>query len=103
VTILTDFADLPPHFWIEPDQAQHFICGTPRPSRQAHAMGYGTSRVTRRVGNDRAAGLLPRAALDRRAEMRAWAWIPTAHRLVLFAATAPRPCRASRGACRTLS
>ena len=28
VTILTDFADLPSHFWIEPGQAQHFICGT---------------------------------------------------------------------------
>ena len=28
VTILTDFADFPPHFWIEPRQSQHFICGT---------------------------------------------------------------------------
>ena len=28
VTILTDFADSPPHFWIEPRQAQHLICGT---------------------------------------------------------------------------
>ena len=45
VTLLTDFADLPPHFWIEPDQAQHFICGTPRAVAQAHAMGYGPDRV----------------------------------------------------------
>lgn len=28
VTILTDFADLPPHFWIEPRQAQYLVCGT---------------------------------------------------------------------------
>src|ERR1700723_705565 len=36
-TILTDLADFPPHFWIEPDQAQHFICGTPRARAQARA------------------------------------------------------------------
>jgi UDP-N-acetylglucosamine:LPS N-acetylglucosamine transferase len=36
-TILTDLADFPPHFWIESDQAQHFICGTPRALRQARA------------------------------------------------------------------
>jgi len=32
VTVLTDLADFPPHFWIEPHQAQHVICGTPRRS-----------------------------------------------------------------------
>src|ERR1700688_4561023 len=37
VTILTDFADFPPHFWIEPHQAQHLICGTPRAAAQARA------------------------------------------------------------------
>jgi UDP-N-acetylglucosamine:LPS N-acetylglucosamine transferase len=36
-TILTDLADFPPHFWIEPHQAQHFICGTPRAAGQARA------------------------------------------------------------------
>jgi 1,2-diacylglycerol 3-beta-galactosyltransferase len=36
-TLLTDLADFPPHFWIEPDQAQHFICGTPRAGAQARA------------------------------------------------------------------
>ena len=45
VTLLTDFADLPPHFWIEPDQAQHFICGTRRAVTQAKAQGYGPDRV----------------------------------------------------------
>lgn len=45
VTILTDFADLPPHFWIEPGQQQHFICGTPKAVAQAHAQGYGPERV----------------------------------------------------------
>jgi UDP-N-acetylglucosamine:LPS N-acetylglucosamine transferase len=45
VTIMTDFADLPPHFWIEPGQAQHFICGTPKAVAQARAMGYGPAQV----------------------------------------------------------
>ncbi len=36
-TILTDLADFPPHFWIEADQAQHFICGTARAASQARA------------------------------------------------------------------
>jgi Glycosyltransferase family 28 C-terminal domain len=39
VTVMTDFADLPPHFWIEPRQSQHLICGTPRAFAQAHAAG----------------------------------------------------------------
>jgi 1,2-diacylglycerol 3-beta-galactosyltransferase len=34
VTILTDFADYPPHFWIEA-QDQHYICGTERALAQA--------------------------------------------------------------------
>jgi UDP-N-acetylglucosamine:LPS N-acetylglucosamine transferase len=45
VTILTDFADLPPHFWIEPGQAQHFICGTRKALAQAQAMGYGPDQA----------------------------------------------------------
>lgn len=45
VTILTDFADHPPHFWIEPPQRQHLICGTPKAVAQARAMGYGASRL----------------------------------------------------------
>ena len=34
VTILTDMADYPPHFWIE-RQPQYFICGTERAYQQA--------------------------------------------------------------------
>jgi hypothetical protein len=45
VTILTDFADSPPHFWMEPHQAQHLICGTERAMAQARAAGYHESRV----------------------------------------------------------
>jgi len=45
VTVLTDLADLPPNFWIEPDQDQHFICGTPRAVEQALALGHDADRV----------------------------------------------------------
>jgi UDP-N-acetylglucosamine:LPS N-acetylglucosamine transferase len=45
ITILTDFADLPPHFWIEPGQAQHFVCGTRKALAQARAMGYGPDQA----------------------------------------------------------
>jgi UDP-N-acetylglucosamine:LPS N-acetylglucosamine transferase len=44
VTILTDMADYPPHFWIE-RQPQYFICGTERARDQAYAMGHPPERV----------------------------------------------------------
>ena len=43
VTILTDFADFPPHFWIEqlqPEQDRYFICGTEKAVQQAKALGH---------------------------------------------------------------
>ncbi len=44
VTILTDFADYPPHFWIE-KQRQYFVCGTARASEQARSLGHSSSHV----------------------------------------------------------
>lgn len=40
VTVLTDMADHPPHFWIEPGQQQHLVCGTSHAIAQARAAGY---------------------------------------------------------------
>lgn len=45
VTILTDMADFPPHFWIEAKQDQYFICGTARAAEQALAQGHARKRV----------------------------------------------------------
>jgi Glycosyltransferase family 28 C-terminal domain/Monogalactosyldiacylglycerol (MGDG) synthase len=39
VTIITDLADFPPRFWIEPGNEQYVICGTERAVQQARAMG----------------------------------------------------------------
>jgi UDP-N-acetylglucosamine:LPS N-acetylglucosamine transferase len=50
VTILTDMADYPPHFWIEPQQDQHFICGTEKAVEQALALGHSRGRVQRASG-----------------------------------------------------
>src|SRR5271168_2913569 len=49
VTILTDLADYPPHFWME-RQNQFFICGTEKAVEQAHAMGHPPERVFRTSG-----------------------------------------------------
>jgi hypothetical protein len=49
VTILTDLADYPPHFWIEP-QEQYLICGTAAAVEQALASGYPPSRIFRTSG-----------------------------------------------------
>jgi UDP-N-acetylglucosamine:LPS N-acetylglucosamine transferase len=38
VTVMTDMADHPPHFWIEPDQEQTVICGTGRAVVQTSGM-----------------------------------------------------------------
>jgi UDP-N-acetylglucosamine:LPS N-acetylglucosamine transferase len=44
VTILTDFADFPPHFWIE-KQPQYFVCGTNRAVEQAVSLGHPPDRI----------------------------------------------------------
>ena len=49
LTILTDLADYPPHFWIE-QQDQYFICGTERAVAQARAMGHTEDRIFRASG-----------------------------------------------------
>lgn len=49
VTILTDIADYPPHFWME-RQPQHFICGSDKAVEQARGMGHDESRIHRVSG-----------------------------------------------------
>ena len=49
VTILTDIADYPPHFWME-EQVQHFICGSAKAVEQARGMGHAEDKVHRVSG-----------------------------------------------------
>ncbi|MGA8010896.1 MAG: glycosyltransferase [Candidatus Acidiferrales bacterium] len=55
VTVLTDVADYPPHFWIErqPSAAgwrQYFICGSDRAVEQARSMGHSDDHIFRASG-----------------------------------------------------
>ena len=49
VTILTDLADYPPHFWIE-RQRQYLVCGSDRAVAQARSMGYPHDSIFRASG-----------------------------------------------------
>jgi len=49
VTVLTDIADYPPHFWIE-RQPQFFICGSDRAVAQARSLGQASDRIFRASG-----------------------------------------------------
>jgi hypothetical protein len=72
VTVLTDLADYPPHFWME-RQDQHFICGTDRAVEQALGMGHPREKIHRVSGmilNPRFYEIPSRTAEDR-AEARA--------------------------------
>ena len=45
VTVMTDLADLPPHFWCEPGGPQHLVCGTPHARAQALAAGHAPQQL----------------------------------------------------------
>jgi hypothetical protein len=70
VTLLTDLADYPPHFWIEPNQQQDLICGTPRAVSQALAAGYPADRIHAVAGMVLRPDFYRPAPLDRAAERR---------------------------------
>jgi 1,2-diacylglycerol 3-beta-galactosyltransferase len=70
VTVLTDLADVPPHFWIERRQPQHFVCGTPRAMEQARAMGHDESRLHATSGMIIRPAFYEPLSLDRASEQR---------------------------------
>jgi 1,2-diacylglycerol 3-beta-galactosyltransferase len=45
VTIITDLADFPPRFWIEPIKDQHVIAGTEKAAEQARALGHDDGHI----------------------------------------------------------
>ena len=71
VTVLTDLADHPPHFWIEPGLDQHLVCGTPQAVRQALAAGCAPQRVHASSGMIIRPDLYAPAAASARAARRA--------------------------------
>ncbi|WP_295388021.1 galactosyldiacylglycerol synthase [uncultured Thiodictyon sp.] len=91
VTVLTDMADHPPHFWIEPDLAQHLVCGTEHARAQALAAGCAPSRVYLSSGMILRPEFYQQAPLDRAAErQRLGLDADTPTGLVLFGGTGSR-------------
>ena len=70
VTVMTDMADYPPHFWME-KQPQYLICGTDRAVEQAAAMGYSSHRVFKVGGMILRPQFYDTAQLDRHRELAA--------------------------------
>jgi len=70
VTLLTDIADYPPHFWIE-DVDQHVICGSDRAARQAAELGIPNGRILPVSGMVLHPRFYSPAVQDRRSERRA--------------------------------
>ena len=50
VTIITDLADFPPRFWIEPIQEQYVVAGTEKAAEQARALGHDEEHIFRASG-----------------------------------------------------
>ena len=69
VTILTDIADYPPHFWME-QQQQFLICGSDQAVAQAQALGYTGGRIFRASGMILRPGFYQPVTVDRVAERR---------------------------------
>jgi len=84
VTILTDIADYPPHFWIE-RQKQYLICGSDRAVAQAREMGHSDDRIFRASGMILHPRFYDAPVADRlamREKLGLWRDLPTG--LVLF-------------------
>jgi UDP-N-acetylglucosamine:LPS N-acetylglucosamine transferase len=45
VTLITDIADFPPHFWIEAAENQYVICGSEKAAEQARAIGKDSTHI----------------------------------------------------------
>jgi 1,2-diacylglycerol 3-beta-galactosyltransferase len=91
VTVLTDMADHPPAFWIEPGTQQHVVCGTEHAAQQALAAGIAPQRVHRSSGMILRPDFYFTPAVDRAAARGAAgldATTPTG--LVLFGGTGSR-------------
>jgi UDP-N-acetylglucosamine:LPS N-acetylglucosamine transferase len=71
VTVLTDMADHPPHFWIEPGQDQHLVCGTAHALAQARAAGYADEQLSLTSGMVLRPSFYRALTLDRNAELAA--------------------------------
>jgi len=84
ITVLTDIADYPPHFWLE-RQKQYVVCGSQKAVEQAAQLDYSTEQIFQASGMILHPRFYEPQALDRAAErqcLRLRPNLPTG--LVLF-------------------
>jgi hypothetical protein len=67
--VMTDMADHPPHFWVEPPRGQHIVCGTEHAATQALALGHAADHVHRSSGMIIRPDFYAPLALERGAEL----------------------------------
>jgi len=85
VTVLTDMADHPPHFWIEPGQHQHLVCGSERALQQAREAGFDDAQLSLTSGMILRPAFYRDTRVDREAELAALGLDPSRPTgLVLF-------------------
>lgn len=69
ITLLTDLADYPPHFWIE-RESQYLIVGTEKARAQASALGHSADRIFATSGMVLKPRFYQKPSLDRVAERK---------------------------------
>jgi 1,2-diacylglycerol 3-beta-galactosyltransferase len=69
VTLITDLADYPPHFWIEPE-SEYIIVGTERARQQALAMGHPDGHIFQTSGMILKPKFYVETSVDRAAERK---------------------------------
>jgi 1,2-diacylglycerol 3-beta-galactosyltransferase len=69
VTLLTDLADYPPRFWVEPE-SEYIIVATERAKQQALAMGHAADRIFETSGMVLKPKFYQTTAIDRTAERK---------------------------------
>jgi 1,2-diacylglycerol 3-beta-galactosyltransferase len=67
--VLTDYADFPPHFWIEPG-LDRVVVGSDRAAEQARALGFDSRQVVRASGMLLHPRFYPRAGVEERRRVR---------------------------------
>jgi Glycosyltransferase family 28 C-terminal domain/Monogalactosyldiacylglycerol (MGDG) synthase len=75
VTLLTDFADYPPHFWME-RESEYLICGTERAQQQGFHLGHDAEHVFLASGMVMKPRFYEKRALNRNQERKKLALDP---------------------------
>ena len=76
VTLITDLADYPPHFWIE-KESEYLICGSEKAEQQAFACGHDRDHVFRASGMIMRPKFYAKKTIDRSEERKKLGLDPT--------------------------